>query len=425
MTARDVRERRLAPRSASAAALAVLATVLAATGHRGGAGLAAAALVTGASLLLEVDLPWGGRVSLGHAVVIAVAVLARPLDAALVVGGALVVALPVRLLAPGAPPRRAGAHLVSLVLASAAACGADALADLFGGSHHPIVTVAHTAVAGVAFLSVDLAGRGTRLAAPGQRVRLAQAWPLEVSLLCEAALLALAYEKSVTVAPIAAVPLVVTQFSFQRYSRARATFEQTTTALGLLPEVAGLTPLGHGQRTAFYAFRLATDLGLEPAEVDRVATAARLHHIGYISLHDPEERSGPTDTREVARVGADLLRETGFLGDLADLVERSQLDASRGGRLDVAVIRVCSTLDDLAESGAVIDPFLATLHSHPDGVERTAAIALLRLHDRRPSLVDEARAACSALSTAAGDSGHPATHAGATAARRLSHPAAR
>jgi hypothetical protein len=180
----------------------------------------------------------------------------------------------------------------------------------------------------------------------------------------------------------------------------------------LLPEVAGLTPLGHGERTAVYATALCEELGLEPARVGRVATAARLHHIGYISLHEPEAREAPLDLAELGKLSGDLLRETGFLADVGELVEHAQSGGEVQG-IEAAVIRVCSTLDDIAGAlgdVAAADPFAETLRRHDVGLERTAAIALLRLHDRRPSIVDDARAASRTLSqVAAGGGAHDGT----------------
>jgi hypothetical protein len=213
------------------------------------------------------------------------------------------------------------------------------------------------------------------------------------------------------------VPLLVTRYSFGRFTRARQTYAQTTQALSLLPEVAGLTPLGHGERTAVYAAALADELGFDAGEVDRLATAARLHHIGHISLHEPEERQGPIDAAELGRVSAELLRETGFLSNVAELVEQVQVDGPAAS-LDAAVIRVASTLDDLiGEDDDAGDPFTALLLHHRTGLDRTAAIALLRLHDERPGIVDDARAASRMLALAAGAAGahghdphHPDTH---------------
>jgi hypothetical protein len=257
--------------------------------------------------------------------------------------------------------------------------------------------------AGTAFLLVDLV--------VGRR-QLRQAAPLYVTLLCAAALLAIAYRQSPVLSLVAAVPLLVTKYSFGRFSAARSTYAQTTQALSLLPEVAGLTPLGHGERTAVYSTALAELLGFDAAAVDRIATAARLHHIGYISLHEPEERTGPVDTAELGRLSRELLRETGFLADVAELVEEAQAGGGATGGLEAGIIRVCSTLDDLADPGGIGDqpptgdPFAAVLVRHGVGADRTAAIALLQLHERHPGIIDEARAASRILAlVAAGEHG--------------------
>jgi hypothetical protein len=255
---------------------------------------------------------------------------------------------------------------------------------------------------GAAFLAVDFAA--------GRR-RFVLVAPVYVTLLCAAALLAVAFEQSPARSLVAAVPLLVTKYSFGRLTEARHTYAQTTQALSLLPEVAGLTPLGHGERTAVYAAALAEELGFDAAGVDRIATAARLHHIGHISLHEPEERTGPVDATELGRVSGELLRETGFLDDVAEVVEQVQLAGAGAVAMEPAIIRVCSTLDDLAEAPAQAqprDPFAAMLVRHPSGLERTAAIGLLRLHDRRPTILDEARAASRILATVAAGASDPA-----------------
>ena len=379
---------------APAVAVAGAAVALLLAGHGRPAALALAALLVAAGLLLEIDLPWGGRVPLGHALLIALAVLTSPAGTLLAAAGAIAVVAAVR-------PRL---RELSIVAGGAVAAAAvHGLLELALDPHETDVQVLLEVVAvGAAFLAVDLA--------IGRR-RIEQVAPLYVTLLCAAALLAVAYEQSPALSLVAAVPLLVTKYSFGRFTQARQTYEQTTQALSLLPEVAGLTPLGHGERTAVYAAALADELGFDAAAVDRVATAARLHHIGHISLHEPEERVGPLDTSELGRVSSELLRETGFLDDVAELVEQVQVggDAIRG--LDAAVIRVCSTLDDLAETDArPFDPFAATLVRHSDGLERTAAIALLRLHDRRPAIVEEARAASRILALVAAGGTESAHH---------------
>lgn len=365
---------------------------LAASGERRLGALVAVALLGGVGLLVEVELPWGGRAPLGVAGVIATIVLVTPLEA---VGVLAVVALVFG-------PHRPLADL-SVVLAGGAA-GVAALSlvasvVVVGASDSAIV--GEVALVGGAYLGVDLLlrDRSLRLVAG-----------LYVTLLSAAALLAIAYTRSPALAPVAAVPLLVTRYSFGRLALARRTYAQTTQALSLLPEVAGLSPLGHGERTAVYANALGERLGLDLAELERVATAARLHHIGHISLDDVDERSGPLDVAELRRISGELLRGTGFLHDVADLVERSIGGHDEDPALDAAIIRVCSTLDDLAESGTERDPFTALLRLHRTGTERTAAIALLALHDRRPEILEEARRSSSAFALVAGASGSGAGH---------------
>lgn len=372
--------------------IAAAGAALAATGRTDAAALAAIALVVAAGLLLEVDLPWGGQVPLGYAILIAVAVLVSPPATAAVAGVALIAAGAVR---------RRGLDVVVTAGGSVAAALAELVFEAGVDTEATDVGVLlEVVVVGAAFLAVDLIA--------GRR-RLHQVAPLYITLLCAAALLAVAYEQRAALALVAAVPLLVTKYSFGRFSQARETYAQTTRALSLLPEVAGLTPLGHGERTAVYATALAEELGFDPPAVDRIATAARLHHIGHISLHEPEERHGPVDGAELGRVSAELLRETGFLAGVADLVEQVQDGRVGATTLEGAVIRVCSTLDDLAEFDLRDDPFALALVHHRAGVERTAAIALLRLHDRRPELLEEGRSASRILAqvaSAAGSAGH-------------------
>ncbi|MGI8794179.1 MAG: hypothetical protein ACR2H3_13570, partial [Acidimicrobiales bacterium] len=214
---------------------------------------------------------------------------------------------------------------------------------------------------------------------------------------CAAALLAIGVGRSLWLGLVAVVPLLVTRFSFRRFAEARRTYTQTVVALSLLPEVARHVPLGHGARTAFYAEALAGALGFDEPRTQRIVMASRLHHIGHISMHDPDARSEPLDHAAVARTGEEVLRETGFLADLAEMVAATQ-QPGNDVSLDVAVIKVCSTLDDLVTGQARPgDPFLTVLERHPKGEERRAAIGLLRLHDHRQQLVGEAADASAEL----------------------------
>ena len=344
-----------------------------------------------AEVWLDVDLPGGGTVPLGYALLVAGIVLFDPL-AGLVVAAAAVA------LAVLHAERRT--MLLTVAGGGWSACAVSwAFRSVQAGasSTTDLATLLHVGLVGAAFLGVD---------SLVERRQIRRVAPVYLTLLCAAALLSIAARHSGALALVAAVPLLVTKYSFGRFAAIRRTYAQTTQALSLLPEVAGLTPLGHGERTAVYAAALATALGFDLASVDRIATAARLHHIGHISLHEPEERTGPVDPGELRRVSGELLRETGFLDDVAALVERCQDNGPLAPELDAAIVRVCSTLDDLVEAG-MVDPFSAVVVQHPSGVERTAAIALIALHDRRPDLVSDAHAASRILTmVAAGDTAH-------------------
>lgn len=421
VTSAGTMTRRVFPVLAAVPPLVALvgAAVLASSGNKGEATAVLLAVVVAVGLALHVDLPWGGRLTLGHAVLIALIVRVDPLEAALVATAGVFMALPAWLYQEDEGPLvvRLGGAAAMLAGSIAAVLTRVVLVDDLtpSGVDPDVLIVLHAAVVGVAFLAVDHVGRTIAGSRAGGRVDVRQAWPLYITILCVAALIDVALRRSLALALVAGVPLVVTRYTFQRYTTARRTYAQTTQALSLLPEVAGLTPLGHGERTAVYAEAVSSQLGFDADRCRRVATAARLHHIGHISLHEPEEREGPPDPAELAAVSGEILRETGFLANLADIVGDGQAGGPPTTTLDGAVVRVCSTLDDLLEDdeSGCVDPFAELVALYPAGHERTAAVALLALQHRRPRLVADARAAAStltAVAAASGSAGHDHHH---------------
>jgi hypothetical protein len=378
-----------------------------------GVGLVAVSGVVAASLLLEVRLPWGGSVPLGNAVVIALAVILHPADLVVVMSLGLVLTWLGQQRRMG--PARAAAFLL-WVAASAAAAAAttsvtsrlvDHIGVLTNASQARIVLLS-VILAGAAYLAVDLIGRGGVLAGRNDRLRAGEALPVYIALVCAAALLAIAYrQRGWPTALIAAVPLLITRFSFERYSSARQTYRQTIKALSMVPEVAGLTPLGHGERTAVYAGAMAQSIGLEPEAIDKIVTASRLHHIGHISLHEPSERHAPPDPDELGRVGGEILRETGFLADVAETVE-SVHSGNTAVPLPVAIVRVASTFDDLVGDDPSLagDALVEVLARHSDGLERSVAIVLIQICDGNPALVEEARTSGAPLTSVVHSNDH-------------------
>lgn len=372
--------------------------------------LAGLVLLAAAGLLLEVELPQGGTISMGHAIVIAYAGRMSVEDFGVVVGLALLCVVLPELRRYG----RLRGGLVVLVLASAA--GFALIGRLAGNAllsvtptDHRISVVAPVLFAGLAYLGVLSLMQMALPSVGGRPTGWRSAFSIYVSLLCAAALLALASQKATALGAVAVLPLLVLRFSFRRYFDARRTYLQTTQALSMIPEVAGLTPLGHGERTAVYAAALADWLDFSPERVDTVATVARLHHIGQIAHPDLPVRTygpEPSERQLIGQASADILGET-FLKEMADVVAAVQAaDSGSLGEVE-AIVRVASTLDDLVGEGAanLSEAVLSVLARHEVGIERTMAIQLAELCDSRPGLADEARQASAGVTSPDGGLG--------------------
>jgi hypothetical protein len=389
----------------------LIVTILAALGGFHGIELAALTLVSAVSLLLDVHLPQGGSVPLGYAVLIALAYLLPGGDYLLVVLFSVLLALPVlnhRLGALGTGTT----GLRWLLAALTAGVTAHLVAGLgLGGDHNTRILVC-VVLGGVSFLTADLLTARFASVPGEERVSAGSAWPVYVTLLSAASLLALADRfqhggstGSPWLSAIAFCPLLITRFSFERYAQASSTYRQTIQALGIVPEVAGMSRPGHGERTAVYAATLADELGVVGEDRERVITAARLHRIGYIGLDNEEEEEAPesVDPRRVARVGAEMLRQTRFLRPVADLVEEVELYSPEGGTLGAAIVRIASRFDDHVagepvRTNGALEIISATT---TDPVGRQVVSGLRRLLAVRPGLVDDAIRAGSPVTEAA------------------------
>lgn len=372
--------------------------------------LAALTGVTAVSLLLDVHLPQGGSVPLGYAVLIALAYLLPGGDYLLVVLFSVLLALPVlnhRMGALGTGTT----GLRWLLSALSAGVTAHLVAGLGLGADHNTKILVSVVLGGVAFLTADLLTARFASVPGEERVNAGSAWPVYVTLLSAAALLALAdrFEHggstgSPWLSAIAFCPLLITRFSFERYAQASRTYNQTIQALSIVPEVAGMSRPGHGERTAVYAATLADELGVVGEDRERVITAARLHRIGFICLDDDEEESPESvDPRRVARVGAEMLRQTRFLRPVADLVEEVELHSPEGGTLGAAIVRIASRFDDhVVEEPVRMTGALEIISATTtDPVGRQVVSGLKRLLAVHPGLVDDAILAGSPVTEAA------------------------
>lgn len=346
--------------------------------------LVAAAVALTAGLLVTMPVPWGGSVPLGLTLAMALPALLPVGRVAAVEGVALLVAAVVLDRRVGRRPAATAARRVALDLG--AGLGAAAAVRATTDGDHVLGLVA---AAAVAVLAVELAW--SLAGGPDGAARLRSAVPVHLTLACAGVLFAVAVDEvGVAMASVAAFPLLLTRVAFRRYAEATTTLQQTVQALGLVPELAGSAPLGHSERASRYAGAIARELGFDPPGVDRIVTATRLHHLGAVR-HD--EGDAPTSPTEVATSGARILRESGFPGDVADLVQSARADGHGAGSVSLAaaVVRVATAFDHaVLDDPAGVDRGLALVSSIAlDPYGRRAAAALLTLVATRPHLIED------------------------------------
>ena len=181
----------------------------------------------------------------------------------------------------------------------------------------------------------------------------AQDWPVVFSAFAVGALFAFALPKLGWWAPIVALlPYSFAHFGFHRSHTARVTYRQTIRSLARIPEVAGLSPDGHSDRTADLAVAVAKELGLTPDDVENVEYAARMHDIGRITLNEPNIiKVGFTD-QDIANWGAEIISEAPYLQHVADLVRQQHNPYRRPGErkdpdlpTESKIIRAASAYD--------------------------------------------------------------------------------
>jgi len=190
------------------------------------------------------------------------------------------------------------------------------------------------------------------------------AFGLTTALSASGALIALAERPLGTVAiPLFLIPLVLTQFAVRRQSSIRRTYRQTIRTLSRLTEFAGYTVRGHASRVAALSIAIGHELGMSEREVLDLEYAALLHDIGQVSLTEPIPRgatvlAAPVDQRRIAHDGAEIVRQTGVLDNVAVILEgqitpyRQMRELGEDLPLSSRIIKVCNAYDDLTGEGA-------------------------------------------------------------------------
>ncbi|MBS2963884.1 hypothetical protein KGA66_12570 [Actinocrinis puniceicyclus] len=193
---------------------------------------------------------------------------------------------------------------------------------------------------------------------------MATAWVCPTVILFAVAIALTARSLGLWVLPIAAAPILVVQRSLRRYAQISATYQQTIRALSRVTELADYTEPGHARRVCHLALAIGRDISLPDTQLLDLEYAALLHDIGQLSLTDPipggatvliaRERAA-----SVASLGADVVRQTGVLDRVADILECqwrpfSPQRADEPVLLAAAIIRAANAYDDLV--GGALDP---------------------------------------------------------------------
>lgn len=178
-------------------------------------------------------------------------------------------------------------------------------------------------------------------------------WTAVVSLFVAGALFGFAWPvMGIWAVPVAVLPYAFSHLALVRYNSTKVTYGQTIRALAQIPEVAGLAPSGHSERTADLSLAVARELGMHPHEVAELEYASLVHDIGRITLNEPAIlRAGYTD-EDIARWGAQIVAEAPHLDRVAELVREQHRPYRRAGqerdpRLPLAtkIIKVASAYD--------------------------------------------------------------------------------
>ncbi|MET7300441.1 HD domain-containing phosphohydrolase, partial [Embleya sp. NPDC005575] len=157
--------------------------------------------------------------------------------------------------------------------------------------------------------------------------------------------------------PVFCLPSLLVLLSFRRYAATRLVHRQTLDALSRLPEAAGCGSPGHAARVGDLAHAVGVDLGLGEVELRELQYAAKMHDIGQLALAEPVP-GGTTlelpeaEQRRIARLGAEVIRESGVLDRVATIVA-AQADPYRDAQggppppLAGRIIKVVNAYDDL------------------------------------------------------------------------------
>jgi hypothetical protein len=159
-------------------------------------------------------------------------------------------------------------------------------------------------------------------------------------------------------------PLLAAWYAFERLDSATRAYRQTIESLAMAPEFGGIVPPGHSRRVAKLSTAMADELGVSASDTSDLEMAALLHHLGQVTIDEPEDPSRPSPAHVVAAVTSTMLREIKPLAGAGDIVAGDAADPRR--RVAVQVLRIASDYDDLtARDGNDESVAIETLRSAP------------------------------------------------------------
>jgi HD superfamily phosphodiesterase len=173
-----------------------------------------------------------------------------------------------------------------------------------------------------------------------------------------AAVMALgSWELGIWSGPIFGLPLVLTIVAIGHSVVIKRKQAQTIRALSRAAEVAGYTEVGHSDRVTRLSMAVGAELGLRRRRMQRLETAALMHDVGQLSLSE-RIPAGATllatheQRMEIAKTGAEVIRQTGAMADVAAVVEEQAVpyarsQASSAIRRDAQIVAVANAYDDL------------------------------------------------------------------------------
>ncbi|MBG0815203.1 HD-GYP domain-containing protein [Planomonospora sp. ID82291] len=185
------------------------------------------------------------------------------------------------------------------------------------------------------------------------RDELRMAAPLGAAVAASGVLLALAaHSMAMAALLVFAAPLLVTQVAFRKYAGIRATYLQTVRALSQVTEVAGYVEPGHSRRVSRLSVAAGRELGMAEPELLELEYAALMHDIGQLSLRDPipggaTVLTDPEQAHRIAELGAEVIRQTGVLDRVAEIVRRQCEPCGAAPPPSSRIIKAANAYDDL------------------------------------------------------------------------------